>query len=331
MVASITAITIPHLARTIAAVGGDPAAVLGDLRSDARFEDRIPVATLIELWERAIATTGHRALPGIASSYAEPDERSLISFVVANQPRLGDGIDRFQRYASTVSDAYCWTLVDDGADLRMVLSPTGPIHRLGWQCHLEFEILDIVRSVARLTGGLARPRSLAFLHAPPPSDVLDAYAQLAGLTPAFGQDRGEVIFPIAIRELAVPNARPALARVVETQLEALLDAIRRGAAVSTRARGAIGELLARGSIGVDELARALAMSRRSLERALADEDTSAAALIEDERKQRALAWLPALSVDEVAARLAYSDARAFARAFKRWTGIAPSQARTRAP
>ena len=69
------------------------------------------------------------------------------------------------------------------------------------------------------------------------------------------------------------------------------------------------------------------MSRRSLERALAEEGTSAGALFDDERKQRALAWLPTISVDEVAARLGYSDARAFGRAFKRWTGMSPSAIR----
>jgi hypothetical protein len=58
------------------------------------------------------------------------------------------------------------------------------------------------------------------------------------------------------------------------------------------------------TVGVDELARELGMSRRSLERALADEGTSAGALLEDERKQRALAWLPTMSVEEVASRWA---------------------------
>ena len=97
--------------------------------------------------------------------------------------------------------------------------------------------------------------------------------------------------------------------------------------VAVRARLAIASLLRGGTCNVAAIARAVAMSRRSLERALALAGTSATALIDDERRRLALAWLPALSVDEVATRLGYSDARAFARAFRRWTGKAPSDVR----
>jgi AraC-like DNA-binding protein len=137
-----------------------------------------------------------------------------------------------------------------------------------------------------------------------------------------------VVYRSEIRKLPIPGARPALAAVVEAKLERMLEAIERGTTVSERARASIAELLEGGSVGVDELAKSLRMSRRSLERALDLEGTSASELLEEERKQRALAWLPALSVEEIATRLGYSDARAFARAFKRWTGVAPSAART---
>jgi AraC-like DNA-binding protein len=73
------------------------------------------------------------------------------------------------------------------------------------------------------------------------------------------------------------------------------------------------------------------MSRRTLERALAAAGVSGATLFEEERRQLALAWLPRLTVDEVAGRLGYADTRAFARAFKRWTGEAPSAYRVTAP
>jgi AraC-like DNA-binding protein len=331
-VPSVTAIVLTHLVRTLRALGVDPRPIAGDAAAeDARFEDRIAAGALIEAWERAVAATG-RDLPARAVAYAVPDERSLIGFVVANQPRFGDGIDRFHRYSPTLSDVYRWRIVDDGGELRALLSPLGPIHRAGWQHHIECETLDLVRSAARFTGGKARPNAVRFVHAAPPADVVEAFARvIGGVVPEFGCDRSEVVYPRSIRALAVPGARPALAAVVEARLEEMLAAIERGTPVSARARAAIVELLDGGEVGVPQLARALRMSRRSLERALADEGTSARELLEDERKQRALAWLASLSVDEVAARLGYSDARAFARAFKRWTGVAPSAARAAGP
>jgi AraC-like DNA-binding protein len=96
-----------------------------------------------------------------------------------------------------------------------------------------------------------------------------------------------------------------------------------------RVRAALPDLMRAQRCSVDDVARALAMSRRSLERALADEGTSASALLDEQRKELALAWLPELSVNEVADRLGYSDVRAFARAFKRWTGTPPSDVRRR--
>jgi AraC-like DNA-binding protein len=323
-----TATTIPHVARAVAAVGGDPAALLAGERP-TRFEDRISLEELIELWERAAAVTGRRDLPAVAAQYAVHDERSLLAFLVSDQPRFADAMERFARFFPTVTDAYRWRIEEGGGDVRVVAVPPGPIHRAGWQLHVEFELVDSVRSAAAVTDGKAVPREVRFLHRAPPPAVVGALARLLGATPSFDQARCEVVYPEAVRELPLPWARPALAGVVEAQLQALLDAIERGTATSARVRAAIGELLARGSCDVDAIARALRMSRRSLERALAEEGTSAGAVLDEERKQRALAWLPALSVDEVAVRLGYSDRRAFARAFRRWTGLAPRQARGR--
>jgi AraC-like DNA-binding protein len=328
-VPTITAILLPHLAEALRGIGADVGAILGRYhdRLDVQFEDRMPVADMIDIWERAVAVTGRRDLPVITLDYSIHDERSLISFSVANQPRYSDGIDRFARYMPTVCDAYCWRVHEDERELRVVASPVGPIHRAGWQCYLEYEAMDIVRSAERLTEGRAQPLALRFMHPAPEPAVTAAMTCAARVEPEFGCERAELVYSPAIRSLAISGARPALAAVVEARLEAMLDAIARNAPVTQRTRVAIDKLLAAGTADTGRLANAVGMSRRSLERALADEGTSAGALLEDERKRRAIAWLPSMSVEEVAARLGYSDARAFARAFKRWTGQPPSSAR----
>lgn len=317
--------------RAVAAVGGEQAAAALAARfafpAHPRYEDRLALATLIDAWEAALAATGRADLPLYAATNAELDEHSLIAFAVANQARLGDGVALFDRFYPTVSNAYRWRSLVDGDQLHIVASPPGPVDRRGWQAYLESEAIDMIRGAVRLSGERARPIALRFVHAAPPADVIAAIAADIGVAPEYAAEVTEQVWPAAVLDLPVTTARPQLARVIEDRLAALLDAIEQGDDVVVRARRAIASLISGGACDVAAIARAIAMSRRSLERALAEAGTSATALIDDERRRLALAWLPALSVDEVATRLGYSDARAFARAFRRWTGQAPGTLR----
>jgi AraC-like DNA-binding protein len=329
----ITAICVPHLLRAVRAAGADPARLAaGDVPADPHQEDRVTVERMIELWERGLAVSGRRDLPLMASTRNELDERSLIAFVVANQPRLGDGVARFGRYFPTVSNAYRWSVAGLDAGEREVVfrcEPIGPIDRLGWCAYLEFEIVDLVRIGQRLSDGRAQPIALDFAHVIP-DDVAAAYAEAIDVPVRTGQDAMVLRYPGAVRDLAIASARPTLSALVEDRLERLLDEVMLDAGVVGRARELVPALLRRGETTVTALAAALHMSRRSLERALAAAGQSGAALFEEERRQLALAWLPRLTVDEVAGRLGYADTRAFARAFKRWTGVAPSAYRVTA-
>jgi len=80
---------------------------------------------------------------------------------------------------------------------------------------------------------------------------------------------------------------------------------------------------------IDWVARKLSMSRRSLQRALDAEGCSFSTVLEGLMKDRAVALLRSgnLSVTDIALQLGYSDGAHFVRAFRRWTGMAPSRYR----
>ena len=69
------------------------------------------------------------------------------------------------------------------------------------------------------------------------------------------------------------------------------------------------------------------LSLRSLQRKLAEEGTSYEALLAATRQELALSYLAEhrYSISEIAYLLGFSDTSSFTRAFKRWTGQAPSQ------
>jgi AraC-like DNA-binding protein len=80
---------------------------------------------------------------------------------------------------------------------------------------------------------------------------------------------------------------------------------------------------------VGSVARSLGLSPRSLQRRLADEGTRYNDLVDEVRRQFAELYLarPRLAVSEVAYLVGFTDPSAFFKAFRRWTGLTPSDYR----
>lgn len=88
-------------------------------------------------------------------------------------------------------------------------------------------------------------------------------------------------------------------------------------------------MLASGDANIDRVARELGISRQTLYRRLKAEGVTFEQLLDRLRHRLALKLLrdQHLSVKQASWRLGFSDPAAFSRAFKRWTGTAPSFAR----
>ncbi|AJR06372.1 AraC family transcriptional regulator [Photobacterium gaetbulicola] len=77
---------------------------------------------------------------------------------------------------------------------------------------------------------------------------------------------------------------------------------------------------------IDDVARQLSFSVRTLNRRLADEGTTYRSVLEKYKLERSLQLLSQsdCSITEIAYQLGFSDISTFSRAFKRWTGYSPS-------
>jgi len=92
---------------------------------------------------------------------------------------------------------------------------------------------------------------------------------------------------------------------------------------------AIASLLPHGMARVDEVARKLGMSRRTLARRLASEGSSFSEVMNRLRLDLAQRHIadPSLSISQIAWLLGYHEVSAFTHAFKRWTGKTPREMR----
>jgi AraC-like DNA-binding protein len=84
---------------------------------------------------------------------------------------------------------------------------------------------------------------------------------------------------------------------------------------------------------IEAIAERLSMHPRALRRRLEAEDTSYRELLAEVRTRLAIEYLrkTAMTNEEIANRLGYSDAANFRHAFIRWTGKSPSDFRVSSP
>jgi AraC-like DNA-binding protein len=101
----------------------------------------------------------------------------------------------------------------------------------------------------------------------------------------------------------------------------------------TAVENEVERLLPHGKAKAQTVAKALALSVRTLSRRLADEGTTFGEIVDQLRRSLALQYLkePGMSLAQIAWLLGYEGSTSFNHAFRRWTGRSPFVARKRLP
>jgi AraC-like DNA-binding protein len=158
-------------------------------------------------------------------------------------------------------------------------------------------------------------------------------ARFVGTAVEFGADNDEFALNANARELPLIQADTYLNDVLLKYCEAAL-ADRRGdtSQLRTRVENAISSLLPHGRVLVEDVARSLGMSERTLARKLSDEGLNFTEILQQLRRDLAVRYLDdrKLHISKIAWLLGFNEVSSFTHTFKRWTGKTPSQMRTTA-
>lgn len=117
--------------------------------------------------------------------------------------------------------------------------------------------------------------------------------------------------------------------VFSTHADALLEELMEAKTVRGRIEATLIPILHTGNVSITEIARRLGFSRSTLHRRLKAEGVQYEMILDDLRRRMALDYLGSrkVSVNEAAYLTGFSDASAFSRAFRRWTGTSPGRYR----
>jgi AraC-like DNA-binding protein len=307
--------------------GHDPQALAARFGlSPAELSDpdaRLPAPVGIAMWEEVPRIVGDD-LFGLRLGERASDAGALpiVGYVVQTSPTLGEGIARalrFQRIVQTLNRA---ELQVGASDARLVVQ-VRPRHVERLRHAIDFALAYVVSFAGRLTGTRIVPRRARFGYAAP--SRVDEHRRLFGDDLRFDAPHTELALDPAVLERPVLSADLQLRALVERHAEALLARVPAGDSLSSRTRAALVDGLRSGRTTVDDVARGLRMSARTLQRRLQAEGASHAALLDDVRRDLGLRYVgdASLSLSEVAFLLGFADQTTFHRAFVRWTRRTP--------
>lgn len=178
-----------------------------------------------------------------------------------------------------------------------------------------------------LVGPELRPLRVELTYAAP--SHADDYADVFRSEIRFGAGHSRILIDAQWLQRPLPGHNPLVARQALALCSQQLtrDGVANGEIVASVERLLRGRL--REHPRVDDVARSLNLSERSLRRKLAESGRVFREIHDRVRAERALELLQAgaLSVAEIGGELGFSDPREFRRAFKRWTGMPPQAAR----
>jgi len=143
----------------------------------------------------------------------------------------------------------------------------------------------------------------------------------------FKARQNALIFSKSDLELPFVTYNADLLATVAPQLEAELTEQLAEKTFTEQAKGILKQLLAGQRPGIQDLARELHLSTRTLQRRLTEHGITFQRLLDEARHELACHYLlhSSRELNEIAYLLGYEDANSFFRAFHHWEGTSPGQ------
>jgi AraC-like DNA-binding protein len=245
----------------------------------------------------------------------------LLEFSCRSAPTVGEALRRIVRYISLLNELVEVTLADGVIEQKISGQPLC----VGRHGNEFFLAMLLVQSRA-LTAGAIIPTRVWFAH-PAPRDRSALVDFLGTEKIQFDREKNGMALPKALLDSPLSSHDPALLDLLDKQAEAALSLRASPSRFLGQVRQEVRDKLRDGVPSLEEAARGLHMSARTLQRRLSDEDTSWARLVDEVRQELARRWVAegARPLGEVAFLLGYSELSAFLRAFKRWTGVSAGE------
>ncbi|MDV2476690.1 AraC family transcriptional regulator [Rhodococcus zopfii] len=189
---------------------------------------------------------------------------------------------------------------------------------------VDFLLMLLHRFAAWLVGGRVRLESVVLPYPQPDPVLARSYDAIFGVPVTFGADRAALEIDNSALRSPLVQSESSLEEYLRESPNLMLSERDYESTASAQVRRIFESGIKGRTASAEDIADMLSVSAPHLRRLLRQEGTSLGQLREEVLRDAAIAGLRrGESVDDLSARLGFSEPSAFRRAFKRWTGSTP--------
>ncbi|MEM1411955.1 MAG: AraC family transcriptional regulator [Pseudomonadota bacterium] len=282
-----------------------------------------------ELHRVACEATGDEALGLRVVNTFHPSHMGPLGYAWLASATPGDAWCKMKRHSRVESDTFQLSL-DEGAGEREDEVHIGYAWEGDWspiRSQIFMVMALLVHLHRRIAGPDANPLRVEFSVAPPES--LQVFQEHFRCPLVFDAPRELLVLPMGVMNQPTPRGLPELEQATEQMVVRYL-AFRDKTDILSQVRAALFECLPEGNITAVRIAEQLHMTDRTLRRRLEDQGLSFRDVLNDVRRSLAQRYIAdeQLSLTEISYLLGFSEPSSFTRAYRGWTGKAPSAARS---
>lgn len=313
------------IARTIGKYqidSGDMFASLGMDREPYSDPDaRIPIANMTQVWSEAERLTGNPCFGFEVGMSLHPTNFHAVGYAWLGSASIREALERLVRYQRLLSTAAEMSFEDMGGYAEYRLHPKELV-----QMGVDAAMCAVVQICRGVSHDDFRPTEVNMTRSAPP--CVRELADFFACDVVYDAPDNALKFSDERLDEHLPRTNPAMVQASEELAQQYIARMDKNDIV-TRARVLLISQLPNGEPSRKALAEGLHLSERTLARRLSDGGYTFTSLVDEIRNHLAKDYLrqSRFSITDVAFLLGFSDQSNFARAFKRWTDLSPTEFR----
>lgn len=295
----------------------------------ARAQARLDHDINNELWSRLTHASGDSDFGLHFAERLTLEAFDVVGHLLVRSSTFGEGLERVAAFSQILHNAGRVELERTASDAIIYPCCRGAPLVCPRQI-AEFSVASVVVLSRRVTGLSLVPHRVTFQHPAPAK--LHEHVRIFGVTPSFSQPETSLSFAREVLDVPVLSQESGVLTYLDAYARDVLSRLPVDDGILHRIESILATMLSSCVPDMQGVAKKLGMSARTLQRRLAEHQTSFQELLDGVRRNYAECYLAddRLALAEIAFLVGFSDPSNFHRAFRRWTGTTPAAFRERA-